>query len=202
MDQAYDYKLIIPGEPKYQQRHKSALRLRKGCGGVEVKLHDGKVEKLYRRKDFFIHNYDPSAKDKEEIRRMVRTLAPPKPLDEPLEVVIFLYYGRPKNHYGTGRNARRLKESAPIWKATAPDRDNADKFILDALKGIFWRDDSRVCAGPIIKQYSEIPRTEIFINKLSQVKGCHYNELHIQADRQLAETKKQQTEMFAFSELV
>jgi len=199
MDQPYDYKLIIPGEPKAQQRHRSVLRIRGGCRGVDVKLQSGEQVKLYRKEDFFIQMYDPSVKDKMDIRRMLQALAPEAPLDEPLEVVIFLYYGRPKNHYGTGRNARRLKESAPIWKATAPDRDNADKFILDALKGIFWRDDSRVCAGPIIKQYSEIPRTEIFINKLSQVKGCHYNELHIQADRQLAETKKQQTEMFTFS---
>jgi len=168
MDQAYDYKLIIPGEPKAQQRHRSVLRIRGGCRGVDVKLQSGEQVKLYRKEDFFIQMYDPSVKDKMDIRRMLQALAPDAPLDEPLEVVIFLYYGRPKNHYGTGRNARRLKESAPIWKATAPDRDNADKFILDALKGIFWRDDSRVCAGQVIKQYSETPRTEIIITKLAK----------------------------------
>jgi Holliday junction resolvase RusA-like endonuclease len=171
-----DIKLIIPGEPKYQQRHKSALLLRKGCRGVDVKLADGTVEKLYRKKDFFIHNYDPSAKDKEEIRRMVRSLVPPRPLDEPLEVIIFLYFSRPKSHYGTGRNAGKLKDSAPYWKESAPDRDNADKILLDALKGMFWRDDSIVVAGPVIKQYSEIPRTEIYINKIKEMKGCHYED--------------------------
>ena len=169
-------KLVIPGEPKYQQRHRSVLRIRGGCRGVEVKLQGGEKVKLYRKKDFFIMNYDPSVKDKEEIRRMVRTLAPAVPLDEPLEVTIFLYYSRPKNHYGTGRNSCKLKDSAPYWKITTPDRDNCDKIILDALKGLFWRDDSRVCAGPVIKQYSEIPRTEIYINKLSQMKGCHYGQ--------------------------
>jgi len=177
MDHPYDYKLVIPGEPKSQQRHRSAIRHRGGCRGVEVKLGNGKIEKLYRKEDFFIHNYDPSYKDKEEIRRMVRTLAPDVPFDEPLEVTIFLYYARPKNHYRTGRNARKLKDSAPYWKITTPDRDNADKIILDALKGMFWKDDSRVCAGPVIKQYSEIPRTEIYINKLNQMKGCHYEEV-------------------------
>jgi len=186
-NQPYDYKLVILGEPKSQQRHKSAILPRKGCSGVDVKLENGKVERLYRKKDFFIHNYDPSAKDKEEIRRMVRTLAPEKPLDEPLEVIIFLYYSRPKNHYGTGRNANKLKDSAPWWKTTTPDRDNADKIYLDALKGLFWSDDARICAGPVIKQYSEIPRTEIFINKIKEMKGCHYSE---------EEKKKPRTSLF------
>ena len=176
MDHPYDFKLVIPGEPKYQQRHRSVLRIRGGCRGVEVKMQSGEIVKLYRKKDFFIMNYDPSVKDKEEIRRMVRTLAPDVPFDEPLEVTIFLYYSRLKNHYGTGRNAHKLKDNAPYWKITTPDRDNADKIILDALNGIFWQNDSRVCAGPVIKQYSEIPRTEIYINKLSQMKGCHYGQ--------------------------
>jgi len=176
MDHPYDFKLVIPGEPKYQQRHRSVLRIRGGCRGVEVKMQSGEIVKLYRKKDFFIMNYDPSVKDKEEIRRMVRTLAPDVPFDEPLEVTIFLYYSRSKNHYGTGRNAHKLKDNAPYWKITTPDRDNADKIILDALNGIFWQNDSRVCAGPVIKQYSEIPRTEIYINKLSQMKGCHYGQ--------------------------
>lgn len=171
-----DIKIIIPGEPKHQQRHKSALLMLKGCRGVEVKLQGGKVEKLYRKKDFFIHNYDPSKKDKELIRRMVHSLAPPVPLDEPLEVIIFLYYSRPKCHYGTGRNSRKLKDSAPFWKTTTPDRDNADKIYLDALKGLFWSDDARICAGSVNKQYSEIPRTEIFINRIKEMKGCHYEE--------------------------
>jgi Holliday junction resolvase RusA-like endonuclease len=171
-----DIKLIIPGEPKYQQRHKSAILLRKGCRGVEVRLENGEVEKLYRKKDFYIHNYDPSAKDKEEIRRMVRSLAPERPLDEPLEVIIFTFYARPKNHYGTGRNANKLKELAPWWKDTKPDPDNIGKVYLDALKGLFWIDDARICAGPVIKQYSEIPRTEIYINKIKDMKGCHYVE--------------------------
>lgn len=171
-----DIKLIIPGEPKAQQRHKSAIRQRKGRRGIEVKLANGTVVILFQKKDFYIHNYDPSADDKEDIRRMLRPFAPKVPLDEPLEVIIFLYFSRPKCHYGTGRNAGKLKDSAPYWKESVPDRDNLDKIILDALKGLFWKDDSRICAGPVIKQYSEIPRTEIYINKIKQMKGCHYVE--------------------------
>ena len=172
-----DIKLVIPGEPKHQQRHRSVMRLRKGCRGVEVKLQSGEKVKLYRKKDFFIQMYDPSVQDKMDIRRMLQHLAPDVPLDEPLEVIIFAYYSRTKIHYGTGRNAHKLKDSAPYWKFTAPDRDNCDKIILDALNGIFWKDDSRVCAGQVIKQYSETPRTEIYINKLNQMKGCHYVEV-------------------------
>jgi len=33
---------------------------------------------------------------------------------------------------------------------------------------VFWRDDSLVCNGITVKQYSDSPRTEIFINILER----------------------------------
>lgn len=163
-------KLVIPGEPRAQQRHRSAIRPRRGYTGIKVEMPDGSIETLYRKKDLFIHNYDPSYKDKADIIRMLQALAPEQPLDGPLRVDLYMYYLRPDKHYGTGRNAGKLKPSAPIWKTTRPDRDNADKIILDALNKIFWTDDARVCAGEIIKQYSEVPRTEIYITPLDNQK--------------------------------
>lgn len=167
--ETYDIKLIIPGEPRHQQRHRSTIRMRAGAG-VQVKMDSGKIETLYRKKDLWIMNYDPSATDKKDIRRLTVAMAPRPILDGPLRVDITFYYLYRKKHYGTGRNTNKLKPSAPTWKSTAPDRDNAEKIYLDALKGIFWKNDAIICDGPIRKLYAEIPRTEIYITILDAQK--------------------------------
>lgn len=154
------YHIIIPGEPKAQQRHRSAIRPRANTG-----RRIG-PEKWYRLKDLFIHNYDASARDKLDIRMLC-----PKPkaiLEGPLKVDLHLYYAYRKGDYGTGRNASTLKPSAPEWKATKPDRDNADKIILDALEGWWWKNDAQICDGRIVKKYSHRPRTEVFISRLER----------------------------------
>ena len=135
-------KLIVLGNPVAQKRHRSFQR--------------GK----------FRGQYDPSAKNKSDLLRIVQQQAPPKPLDCPLRVDVHLYFSRPKNHFRTGQFAGALKINAPLWHIKRPDRDNCDKMILDALSGVFWRDDSLICAGEIIKQYNERPRTEILIETL------------------------------------
>lgn len=66
-------------------------------------------------------------------------------LDEACEVVISFFHPRPGSHYGTGRNAGILKQSAPYWKSTAPDIDKLTRAVLDALTtSRAIRDDGRV----------------------------------------------------------
>ena len=77
------------------------------------------------------------------------------------------YMDRPKNHYGTGKNADKLKPSAPVWHIARPDIDNFIKFIMDALNGTYWRDDSQICLISAKKIYTGMaPRTEISIVEL------------------------------------
>lgn len=161
----YDYKVIIPGEPKYEIRHGQQLRPRKNTG-VKVTMTNGEIITLYRLKDLYIHNYDPNTAAKKDIRRLSACMAPRPILDCPLRVDTVFYYEHLKGHYGTGKNNGKLKVSAPTYKATKPDRDNADKIYLDALEGLFWVNDSRICAGEILKLYARTPRTEIYITKL------------------------------------
>lgn len=189
----YDLKLTVLGEPMAQQRHRSSMLPRRNAGvvvlvspgydangsGIRFVGKDGRPahvsggETLYRKNDFWMHNYDPSATDKRDFLRLCAAAAPPKPFTGPLRVDLFLYFGYLKGHYGTGRNANKLKPNAPIWKDTGKDRDNCDKLVLDALtgkdalKGKFWLNDSQVCAGLILKLYDEKPRTEVYITKLS-----------------------------------
>jgi Holliday junction resolvase RusA-like endonuclease len=72
---------------------------------------------------------------------------------------------RPKGHYGTGRNAGKLKPSAPLNPKGRPDIDNYIKFCMDCINGTgkVWKDDSQVVSLTAIKQYGENPKTVIEI---------------------------------------
>ena len=170
-------KLVIPGEPLAQKRHRYHLRVKAGRG-VQVKLETGKIVTLYEKDDFFIQAYDPSAKDKKNIRQIIQLLMTPVEMTGPLLVERYYYFAHLKGHYGSGKNSSILKDWVPTWKDTGKDFDNLDKLILDALTGLFLKNDSQVCAGDFIKQYSENPRTEIYITKLSLTeKASNNNEL-------------------------
>lgn len=67
------------------------------------------------------------------------------------------YFARPKGHFGTGRNAGRLKDSAPkrpISRSTG-DLDKLVRAVLDALTGIAFADDSEVVKIRTSKRYVE-----------------------------------------------
>jgi len=139
----YDYKLVVLGNPRAQGRPRAR--------------HAGRFIQIYD---------DPkSAKEKKKIEVIIQEQAPDKPLDCPLRVDLYFYLPRPKGHYGTGRNAGKLKASAPLNHTKKPDIDNLRKLIMDSLTGIFYRDDSLVCEGLTRKVYSDRPRIEIFIKK-------------------------------------
>ena len=135
-------KLIILGNPTALKRHRT-----------------------FRRGNF-TGSYDPSETDKADLLAVVRDNAPKKPFSCPLRVDITFYFARPKSHYRTGKHAGELKLNIPAWHTKRPDRDNLDKFVLDALDGIFWYDDSIICDGRLRKVYSDRPRTEIEIEIL------------------------------------
>lgn len=73
-----------------------------------------------------------------------------------VRVDVTAIFARPKGHYGTGRNAGKLKPSAPKWPTTRTsfDRDNLDKLVLDALCDVqAIQDDSFVVEGIVRKIY-------------------------------------------------
>ena len=141
----YQNRIIILGEPKAQKRHRS------------------------RKIGKFINQYDPDEEAKLNFLKTIQDKAPPQPLITPLEVNIVFYFTRPQAHYGTGKNAGVLKPNAPFFHTKTPDRDNLDKFVLDAMTGIFWKNDSIVCCGEIVKVYDEKPRIEIWINEITPI---------------------------------
>ena len=110
--------------------------------------------------------YDPAAKKKENFLLKCIQHRPDEPLTGPLEVNITWYFKRPKTHYGSYQKKPYLKEDAPYYHCLKKrcDRDNLDKFVLDALTKVFWVDDGIICKGTLLKIYTDkLPRTEIEI---------------------------------------
>lgn len=68
---------------------------------------------------------------------------------------IRFHVDRPAGHYGTGRNARVVKPSAPANPTTKPDLDKLVRAILDALTSAgVYADDSQVVAIATWKVYT------------------------------------------------
>lgn len=111
-------------------------------------------------------DYDPSSEDKKTfLWKAIAAKKPPKPFNEALMVKMIFYMPRPKSHYGTGKNAGKLKDSAPIFHTKKPDVDNISKFVFDALNKIYWTDDSIISTEIARKIYSENPRVKITIKR-------------------------------------
>lgn len=138
----------------------------------------GNPQALKRHRTFqrgkFTGTYDPSKGDKADFLTIVQEKAPLQPYVTPLKVELRFYFSRPNSHYGTGRNARLLKPSSPAGHTKRPDLDNLIKFVLDALNGVFWKDDTIVTQIIAEKDYAPNPRTEIIIR--SQVEESEVSD--------------------------
>lgn len=75
------------------------------------------------------------------------------PLDGPIELRVRFLLPRPRGHYGSGRNAQRVRPSAPARPSTRPDVDKLLRAVLDALTAVVFRDDSQVCTLEARKEY-------------------------------------------------
>jgi Holliday junction resolvase RusA-like endonuclease len=87
-------------------------------------------------------------------RASVRGTAKPKPRwPVPVQVDLTFAFRRPKDHF-VGKSGK-LQPDAPALATCKPDRDNADKLILDSLTGLgWWVDDAHVVTGLIQKVYT------------------------------------------------
>lgn len=78
------------------------------------------------------------------------------PLTGPLAVSITFVMERPRSHYGTGKNADKVKASSPKWPATMPDIDKLLRAILDGITDSqMWRDDGQVVWVQCAKRYRD-----------------------------------------------
>lgn len=76
------------------------------------------------------------------------------PLTGPILTSITFIFARPKCHYIGNNPERPLRNNAPFWHVSAPDKDKLERATNDALKGVVWGDDSQVAATLSQKIYS------------------------------------------------
>lgn len=97
-------------------------------------------------------------------------------LDGPLEVSAICYLQRPAS--------KPKKHKWPMWK---PDHENIEKAIWDALEGIIYTNDSRICRKFFEKRYGDPPRVEITIKEIEEAvesppgnpRGCAGGEAEV-----------------------
>lgn len=75
------------------------------------------------------------------------------PVSSPVYVRLTFYLRRGAGHYGTGRNERSLRPSAPAYPAKVPDVDKLARAVLDSLTGIAWVDDAQVVSLSAHKRF-------------------------------------------------
>lgn len=83
--------------------------------------------------------------------------------DRPLIATCTFFIQRPRTtQYGSGRNERVLKDTAPAYPIAEPDATKLWRGFEDALTGVLWKDDARV-VGQVIDEdfvhWWEEPRT-------------------------------------------
>ena len=97
-------------------------------------------------------------------------------IDQAVEVEIIFMFARPKSHYGTGKNSRKLKPSAPVFVTSKGkgDLEKLERSTYDALSqssgGSVLKDDSLVAQNRNTKRYSvagENPGAKIIIRTLT-----------------------------------
>lgn len=82
-----------------------------------------------------------------------------KPITDPVEMEVTFILPRPKSDYGTGRNAEKLKDSAPRQHTKTPDLDKLLRGILDPMTvkcgGNVLIDDAAIVGILCRKRYAE-----------------------------------------------
>lgn len=116
-------------EPHPQERIRA--RVVTTGGKPYVHMHKSTDE---RRHDADLRQLIVSAKNRLGLRIM----------KGPIRLGIAAYLPRPKNHYGTGRNAERVATRAPEYHTQTPDLDNFVKHLKDSANGVLWEDDKQI----------------------------------------------------------
>lgn len=94
---------------------------------------------------------------------------PQEPFRGALRVDFVFVMPRPKYHFHTGKaKAGQLREDAPHWHTSKPDRTKLTRSTEDALRGIIFADDSQIVTGTTRKEYGAQPGCHIEIEELTE----------------------------------
>jgi len=88
----------------------------------------------------------------------MRAMGDRAPLDGPLVMKAMFVYAWPAS-----MSARKRGLPGAAFKISTPDVDNLAKLIKDAIKGVVWVDDARVCDLHIWKRYGDRPGVTVTV---------------------------------------
>lgn len=77
--------------------------------------------------------------------RLAAQAAGAKPIDGPVELLVYAFWPLPKSQH------RKKEPRRGSFKTTKPDWDNIGKAVSDALNGIAYTDDSQVARATVWK---------------------------------------------------
>jgi crossover junction endodeoxyribonuclease RusA len=106
------------------------------------------------------HLYDANQKRLKPWRQDVSDIAAAEkfeaePWRGPVGVIVHFWLLRPASHYGTGKNAGVLKDTAPKYHAGYPDVDKLLRSILDSLTvARVFADDKQVAWAFPVKRWA------------------------------------------------
>lgn len=76
------------------------------------------------------------------------------PSQQALAIEVVFIRRRPAGHFGTGKNAGTVKDSAPRFPLTRPDATKLLRAAEDALTGIVWIDDAQIVDQHVFKRFA------------------------------------------------
>jgi len=104
--------------------------------------------------------YDRQKREKERVQWQIKGQFKEELLTMPLKIRFIFRMPIPKSTSGP---VRREMLNGVFHHSKKPDLDNLEKFILDTMNGVVYKDDCQVCSVKKDKLYSEHPGTLIEI---------------------------------------
>lgn len=120
----------------------------------------------FSRQGGFVKAYDPAkSRDyKSYVRMIAAQHAPVTPVEGAIEFSLRIYRAIPK---GMPKYKSEAAKAGTLRPVTKPDVSNVLKGVEDALKGVWYKDDSQIVGfGALGKWYDERPRIEIMMREL------------------------------------
>jgi Holliday junction resolvase RusA-like endonuclease len=121
-----------------------------------------KMRPRFRTRGAYVQTYDKQSKEKAKTRLEIISQWPHEPIAGPVGLFLTFYTPIP-----TSWSKKRQREA--VWDTTRPDVDNYDKFYLDLMNEIVFKDDNQVVQIFSQKVYSTDPKTEILIRQVQDV---------------------------------
>jgi Holliday junction resolvase RusA-like endonuclease len=123
----YTHSLHVPYRPTAQKRHRHT--------------REGRT-------------YDPCCLEKKAFLRLCVQDSAPNPayFSGPLACMLRFTFARPRSHC-TGAGV--LRKGSPLVHVFKPDVDNLAKFVMDALSGVYYRDDRQITYLCVEKKYGD-----------------------------------------------